>query len=62
MDFDGDGKLDLVSGSYDPGEVYLFRGLGRGKFAAREVICDKAGKPIVKVPIRRTASSRSGAG
>ena len=26
MDFDGDGTLDLVSGSYDPGELYLFRG------------------------------------
>ena len=50
MDFDGDGKLDLISGSYDPGELYLFRGLGSGKFAAREVIRDKSGKPILKVP------------
>jgi hypothetical protein len=50
VDFDGDGKLDLVSGSYDPGELYLFRGLGRGRFAAREVIADKSGKPILKVP------------
>lgn len=50
MDFDGDGKLDLVSGSYDPGELYLFRGLGQGKFAAREVIRDRSGKPILKVP------------
>ena len=50
MDFDGDGKLDLISGSYDPGELYLFRGLGNGKFAAREVICDKSGKPVLKVP------------
>lgn len=50
MDFDGDGVLDLVSGSYDPGELYLFRGKGRGVFAAREVIKDKSGKPIVKVP------------
>lgn len=50
MDFDGDGHLDLVSGSYDPGELYLFRGQGEGKFAAREVLCDKNGKPIVKVP------------
>jgi hypothetical protein len=50
VDFDGDGKLDLISGSYDPGELYLFRGLGHGKFAAREVICDKSGKPILKVP------------
>ena len=50
MDFDGDGNLDLVSGSYDPGELYLFRGLGWGEFAAREVICDKSGKPILKAP------------
>jgi hypothetical protein len=50
VDFDGDGVLDLVSGSYDPGELYLFRGQGRGQFAAREVITDQSGKPILKVP------------
>jgi hypothetical protein len=50
VDFDGDGKTDLISGSYDPGELYLFRGLGAGKFAAREVIKDKSGKPILRVP------------
>jgi hypothetical protein len=53
VDFDGDGKLDLISGSYDPGEVYLFRGMGKGKFAAPEVIKDKSGKPILKVPNQR---------
>jgi len=50
VDFDGDGHLDLVSGSYDPGELYLFRGQGKGKFAARETINDKSGKPILRVP------------
>jgi FG-GAP-like repeat len=50
VDFDGNGILDLVSGSYDPGELYLFRGLGKGQFAAREVIRDRSGKPILKVP------------
>jgi len=50
VDFDGDGILDLVSGSYDPGEIYLFRGLGKGQFAARETIVDKSGKPILRVP------------
>jgi hypothetical protein len=50
VDFDGDEQLDLVSGSYDPGELYLFRGHGRGQFSAREVITDKSGKPILKVP------------
>ena len=39
-----------MSGSYDPGEIYLFRGRGRGAFAASEVIKDKAGRPILKVP------------
>jgi len=42
--------LDLVSGSYDPGELYLFRGRGHGVFEASEVIKDKSGRPILKVP------------
>jgi hypothetical protein len=50
VDFDGDGILDLISGSYDPGEIYVFRGLGNGKFAARETIKDKSGKPILRKP------------
>jgi hypothetical protein len=50
VDFDGDGTLDLISGSYDPGQLYLFRGQGRGKFAGSEVIKDRSGKPILKVP------------
>jgi hypothetical protein len=50
VDFDGDGTLDLVSGSYDPGALYLFRGRGHGTFAAFEVIKDKGGKPILKDP------------
>jgi hypothetical protein len=54
VDFDGDGTLDLISGSYDPGELYLFRGEGRGKFSAREVIKDKSGKPILKVPYQKS--------
>ena len=47
MDFDGDGTLDLISGSYDPGELYLFRGRGHGKFASSEVIKDKSGRAIL---------------
>jgi hypothetical protein len=50
VDFDGDGIDDLVSGSYDPGEFYLFRGKGKGQFAARETIVDKTGKPVLLYP------------
>ena len=45
MDFDGDGKTDLLSGSY-PGELYFFKGLGGGKFAPAEQIRHADGKPI----------------
>lgn len=45
MDFDADGKNDLISGSY-PGELYLFKGLGGGKFAPSEQIRQSDGKPI----------------
>ncbi|HEV3301145.1 MAG TPA: FG-GAP-like repeat-containing protein [Planctomycetaceae bacterium] len=48
FDFDGDGHSDLISGSYDPGACYLFRGLGNGRFAARETIVDKAGNVILR--------------
>lgn len=50
VDFDSDGHLDLVSGSYDPGEIYLFRGDGLGSFKPRETLCDKAGHPIIRNP------------
>ena len=45
MDFDADGKNDILSGSY-PGELYLFRGLGDGKFAPSEQIKHADGKPV----------------
>jgi hypothetical protein len=50
VDFDGDGIDDLISGSYDPGEIYLFRGEGKGKFKARETIMDKSGKAVLRKP------------
>ena len=60
MDFDRDGKLDFVSGSYDPGEVFLFRGSGKGRFAHGEMLLDEAGVPLVHHPVewRRHESLR----
>ncbi len=45
MDLDGDGIPDILSGSW-PGELYFFRGLGKGKFADGVKIKDKDGKEI----------------
>jgi hypothetical protein len=53
VDYDGDGNFDMISGSYDPGECYLFRGLGDGEFAARETIVSADGKPVLRVPDQR---------
>lgn len=50
MDYDNDGILDLISGSYDPGDLYLFRGQGNGKYAAVEQIVDQAGLALVHHP------------
>jgi hypothetical protein len=45
VDYDGDGILDILSGSW-PGELTFFRGEGKGKFAAGQKIKDKTGKLI----------------
>ena len=50
MDYDADGILDIVSGSYDPGDLYLFRGLGQGKYAAVKPLTDETGTPLVHHP------------
>ena len=50
MDYDADGILDFISGSYDPGDLYLFRGLGKGKYAARELLRDEDDVPLVHHP------------
>ncbi|HEX6811288.1 MAG TPA: VCBS repeat-containing protein [Planctomycetota bacterium] len=52
MDFDKDGKLDFVSGSYDPGEVFLFRALGKSRFVRGEMLFDEAGIPLVHHPVQ----------
>ena len=50
MDYDADGILDFISGSYDPGDLYLFRGLGKGEYAARELLRDENDVPLVHHP------------
>ena len=51
MDYNNDGIQDVISGSYDPGDVYLIRGLGEGKYAKAESIEDEEGTPLVHHPI-----------
>ncbi|MBL8899001.1 MAG: VCBS repeat-containing protein [Planctomycetes bacterium] len=50
MDYDADGILDMVSGSYDPGDLYLFRGLGQGRYAKGTTLRDEAQVPLVHHP------------
>jgi hypothetical protein len=45
VDLDGDGRTDVLSGSW-PGEIYFFRRTRDGKFAAGETLKDERGKPI----------------
>ena len=45
MDLDGDGRTDILSGSW-PGEIYYFRRQADGKFAAGVPLKGKDGKPL----------------
>jgi hypothetical protein len=45
VDLDGDGRQDLISGSY-PGELYLFKRKPNGAFAASTIIKSEAGRSI----------------
>lgn len=45
MDLDGDGHIDLISGSW-PGEIFFFRGGPRHTFAAPVNLKDKFGKTV----------------
>jgi FG-GAP-like repeat len=44
-----------VSGSYDPGDIYLSRGLGKGKYAAIKGLVDEAKVPLVHHPVEFVA-------
>jgi hypothetical protein len=46
-DIDQDGIADLVSGSYDPGAIYWFKGRGKGQFETRQMLTDSVGVPIL---------------
>lgn len=46
MDFDGDGLIDVLSGSYSPGDLFLFKNRGDGKFSAGETIKDIDDYPL----------------
>ena len=45
MDLDGDGIPDLLSGSW-PGQLYFWKGLGKGQFAPKQTLKDQSGKAI----------------
>jgi hypothetical protein len=45
VDLDGDGRTDILSGSW-PGELYFFRRQPDGKFAAGVVLKGRDGKPL----------------
>jgi hypothetical protein len=45
VDLDGDGRTDIISGSF-PGEIYFFRRQQDGKFAAGVPVKGRDGKPI----------------
>lgn len=46
-DLDGDGIPDIITGSYSPGNIYVFRGKGHGEFEAGQTLKDENGKDIV---------------
>lgn len=47
MDCDGDGRLDLITGSYT-GQMYLFRRQPDGSFGKREELVDETGHTILR--------------
>ena len=45
-DIDGDGIDDFTAGSYAPGAIYWFKGLGNGRYRERHMLTDREGIPI----------------
>ena len=65
MDYDNDGVLDMISGSYDPGDIHLFRGLGKGRYDKRRVLKDEKRARLVHHPVelvRYEATKRENGG
>lgn len=46
-DINNDGVLDLTAGSYSPGTLHWFRGLGQGRYAERQLLTDYDGMPML---------------
>ena len=43
---DGDGKRDLITGHYWPGDIFLFRNESPGKYAPMENLEDETGRNL----------------
>ncbi len=46
VDLNGDGHKDMLSGSFTPGDLYLFAGNSDRSFQAGQILKDKEGKPL----------------
>ena len=63
MDWDQDGKLDVLSGSYltpgiQAGHLQFLRGKGGFDFAAAETIVNEEGKPVLNVAVTESSDMK----
>ncbi len=56
MDLDGDGRKDIITGSY-PGDTYFFRNEGKGKFAAGKALRKASDGELMRYGPTSTASA-----